>query len=205
MKAPRRPRPDRKRLHLAIQHDGRSKGEIAEAAGIANRQVLTNILGGRGGGTHTEKLAAVLNVNPRWLTHGENPPAWHSTTGAVVTKVGRTVKSIQREIDTIERYLRKTENTGGIIESLDARLSALEMRVGIIFTDVAALRQEGEEAGSWKTPAEVRAMRRCGQALVWKAIESGELASEIRRGRGGKPCRLIRVEAARAWNPRGAQ
>ncbi len=72
----RKAKPCPSRLAAAIWYDGRSKGEIAEAAGISNRQVLTNILSGKGGGAHVGGLDRALKVDRRWLTHGENEPAW---------------------------------------------------------------------------------------------------------------------------------
>ncbi len=64
-----------KRLALAISHDGRPKGEIAKAVKM-HRQVLTNILAGRGGQKYIDKLARELKVERAWLTEGVNPPVW---------------------------------------------------------------------------------------------------------------------------------
>ncbi len=64
------------RLKLAVEHDGRPKGDISDAAKLSSHQVLTNMLCGNGGMTHIVAVAKVLKVKPQWLLSGENPPAW---------------------------------------------------------------------------------------------------------------------------------
>ncbi|HYE07784.1 MAG TPA: hypothetical protein VEL07_19855 [Planctomycetota bacterium] len=92
----------------------------------------------------------------------------------------------------------------GFLELLETRIAAVEQSNHDLAAEVAALKQERKEVGRWLTPAEVRAMKRVGQARLWKAIESGELPSQVRPGRGGKMCHLILAENARAWDPRAS-
>lgn len=93
----------------------------------------------------------------------------------------------------------------GVLELLETRLAAVEQSHHDIAAELAALRQERKEVGRWLTPAEVRAMKRVGQGRLWSAIETGELPSQVRPGRGGKMCHLILAEHARAWDPRSVR